>query len=128
MIQAIRKLQAGVATLLGSDKESIEQAKEIYYKRLCVDNKQSDDCDEQNLFIKFLDSNNNDVDDEWLQNATKGKINKLFENKINTLMLNGKNAAEKTKDDVHLPDINIGKTATTKSKGDVQLSEINIQG
>ena len=87
MIQSIRKLQAGVATLLGSDKEQIEHAKEIYYKRLCVKQKQGDDCDEHNLFIKFLDSNNNDVDDEWLQNATKGKITKLFQNKINTLKL-----------------------------------------
>ena len=107
MIQAIRKLQAGVATLLGSDKEQIEHAKEIYYKRLSVDHKQSDDSDEQNLFIKFLDSNNNDVDDEWLQKVMKGDINKLMKNKLNTLILDG-------------------KPATAKSKGDVQLSDFNI--
>ena len=73
IIQTLRKLQAGVATLLSSDKELVEHAKVLYYKRLYVFHKEYHDCDEQNLFIKFLESSNNDVDHDWLQNIMKAR-------------------------------------------------------
>jgi hypothetical protein len=60
----------------------MEQAKEIYYKRLYVFHKEYHDCDEQNLFIKFLQSSNDDVDHEWLQNITKSRKKNICPKKL----------------------------------------------
>ena len=46
IIQTLRKLQAGVATLLASDEKKIVRAKELYFKHLYVDHKGHHKCEE----------------------------------------------------------------------------------